>query len=164
MRKIMARLSVAISDKLLERCKIALKQQGKTGEVARRLQAIISAKHHNVSKVALIFGVTRATMMKWIKDFDKESISGLTVKKGRGRKKIFNKHHEEKVLKIIQKNPNITAKQMQKIIEKDLAILAGIATIYRLMRQLGFSYITPRKSHYKQNQKQAEEFKKKSSR
>ena len=72
MRKIMARLSVAISDKLLERCKIALKQQGKTGEVARRLQAIISAKHHNVSKVALIFGVTRATMMKWIKDFDKE--------------------------------------------------------------------------------------------
>ena len=53
---------------------------------------------------------------------------------------------------------------MQKIIEKDLAILAGIATIYRLMRQLGFSYITPRKSHYKQNQKQAEEFKKKSSR
>ena len=115
----MARLSVAISDKLLERCKIALKQQGKTGEVARRLQAIISAKHHNVSKVALIFGVTRATMMKWIKDFDKESISGLTVKKGRGRKKIFNKHHEEKVLKIIQKNPNITAKQMQKIIEKD---------------------------------------------
>lgn len=159
----MAKTSMAISDKLLEKCKIALKQQGKTGEVSKRLQAIISAKHHNISKVALIFGITRVTLMKWIRDFDKESINGLSVRKGRGRKKIFNKHHEEKVLKIIQKNPNVTAKQVQKIIEKDLVIFAGIATIYRLMSRLGFSYITPRKIHYKQDQKQAAEFKKKSS-
>ena len=85
----MARTSVAISDKLLKKCQITLKQQGKTGEISRRLQAIISAKYHNISQVALIFGVTRVTMMRWIRDFDKESIGGLVVRKGRGRKKIF---------------------------------------------------------------------------
>ena len=87
----MARISSAISDELLEKCQITLKQQGKTGEISRRLQAIISAKYHNISKVASIFGVTRATMMRWIKDFEKESIGGLVVRKGRGRKKIFTK-------------------------------------------------------------------------
>ena len=67
----MARISSAISDELLEKCQITLKQQGKTGEISRRLQAIISAKYHNISKVASIFGMTRVTMMRWIKDFDK---------------------------------------------------------------------------------------------
>ena len=160
----MARTSVAISDKLLEKCQIALKQQGKTGEISRRLQAIISAKYHNISKVALIFGITRMTMMRWIKDFDKESINGLVVRKGRGRKKIFTKDYKNKIYKIIKRNPNITAKQLQQIIEKDILIKVGIATVYRLMSGLGFSYITPRKSHYKQDQKQVEEFKKKSTR
>jgi len=158
----MARVSSAISDELLEKCEITLKQQGKTGEIARRLQAIISAKHHNISKVASIFGVTRVTMMKWIKDFDKESIDGLVVKKGRGRKRIFNKNDEDKVCRIIKKNPNIAAKELKKVIENDLLKTVGIATVYRLMRSLGFSYITPRPNHYKQNKKQSEDFKKKS--
>ena len=83
----MARISSAISDELLEKCQITLKQQGKTGEISRRLQAIISAKYHNISKVASIFGMTRVTMMRWIKDFDKESIGGLVVRKGRERKR-----------------------------------------------------------------------------
>lgn len=160
----MARTSVAISDKLLEKCQITLKQQGKTGEISRRLQAIISAKYHNISKVALIFGVTRVTIMRWIRDFDKESIGGLVVRKGRGRKKIFTKDYENKIYKIIKKDPNITAKRLQQIIEKDILVTVGIATVYRLMRGLGFSYITPRKIHYKQDKKQVEDFKKKSTR
>jgi transposase len=159
----MARVSSAISDELLKKCEITLKQQGKTGEIARRLQAIISAKRHNISKVASIFGVTRVTIMKWIKDFDKESIGGLVVKKGRGRKRIFNKGDEDNIYKIIKKNPNITAKELKQIIENDLLKAVGIATVYRLMRGLGFSYITPRPTHYKQDKKVAEDFKKKSS-
>ena len=159
----MARVSSAISDALLEKCKITLKKQGKTGEIARRLQAIISAKRHNISKVASVFGVTRVTMMRWIKDFNKESIDGLVVRKGRGRKRIFNKNDEDKIYKIIKNNPNITAKELKKVIESDLLKTVGIATVYRLMRDLGFSYITPRPTHYKQDKKQADDFKKKSS-
>jgi len=95
----MARISSAISDELLEKCQITLKQQRKTGEISRRLQAIISAKYHNISKVASIFGMTRVTMMRWIKDFDKESIGGLVVRKGRGRKKYLPKIMKIKFIK-----------------------------------------------------------------
>jgi hypothetical protein len=48
-------------------------------------------------------------MMRWIKDFDKESIGGLVVRKGRGRKKMFTKDYESKVYKITP----VTLKQPQ---------------------------------------------------
>ena len=86
----MPRKSAIINENLINKCHIALKIQGKSGKVARRLQAIISSKDHNISVVSSVFGITRATLTKWIKDFEKESISGLLVKSGRGRKKIFN--------------------------------------------------------------------------
>ncbi len=158
----MPRVTQAISDQLLEKCKLAFKQQRKTSEVGRRLQAIISAKYHGILKVALIFGITRPTLMKWIADFEKESVSGLLVKKGRGRKKIFTKDHENKIHEILKKNHNITAKELQKVIKRNMSINVGIATVYRLIHKLGFSYITPRKNHYKQDKERVEEFKKKS--
>jgi len=158
----MPRISSAINEDLVLRCKIALKQQGKSGEVSRRLQAIISAKNHNISKVSSVFGITRATLFKWIKDFDKKSIDGLVVSKGRGRKKIFDGKSEDKIRKIIEKNPNITARLLQQTIEEEMAIKSGISTIYRLMKRLGFSYITPRKYHSKQNEDEVAKFKKNS--
>lgn len=158
----MPKTSSIINDNLINKCHIALKLQGKSGKVARRLQAIISSKDHNISVVSSIFGITRATLTKWIKDFEKESIEGLLVKNGRGRKRIFNNQNDQEIRNIIKHNPNITAKSLQKIIDNKLNIKAGIATIYRLMHRLGFSYITPRKNHYKQDKQEVDKFKKNS--
>ena len=156
----MPRVSSAINEDLVLKCKIALKQQGRSGEISRRLQAIISAKDHNISKVSLVFGITRATLFKWIKDFDKKSIDGLYISKDRGRRKIFSSNDEIKIKRIIEKNSNITAKLLQKTIEDKMSIKVGVATIYRLMKRLGFSYITPRKHHYKQDKVETDRFKK----
>ena len=158
----MPKTSSIINDNLINKCYIALRLQGKSGKVARRLQAIISSKDHNISVVSSIFGITRATLTKWIKDFEKESIEGLLVKNGRGRKRIFNNQNDQEIRNIIKHNPNITAKSLQKIIDNKLNIKAGIATIYRLMHRLGFSYITPRKNHYKQDKQEVVKFKKNS--
>lgn len=158
----MPKTSSIINDNLINKCHIALKLQGKSGKVARRLQAIISSKDHNISVVSSIFGITRATLTKWIKDFEKESIEGLLVKNGRGRKRIFNNQNDQEIRNIIKHNPNITAKSLQKIIDNKLNIKAGIATIYRLMHRLGFSYITPRKNHHKQDKQEVDKFKKNS--
>ncbi|MDA9231330.1 winged helix-turn-helix domain-containing protein [Rickettsiales bacterium] len=156
----MPRTSSTINEDLVLKCKIALKQQGKSREISRRLQAIISAKDHNISKVSSIFGITRATLLKWIKDFDKKSVDGLVVSKGRGRRKIFDSKSENRIRKIIEKNPSITAISLKKVIEDKMAITVGIATIYRLIKRLGFSYITPRKYHYKQDKVEVGRFKK----
>jgi len=156
----MPRTSSLISEELVLKCKIALKKQGKSGAISRKLQAIISAKEHNTSKVSLIFGITRTTLFKWIKGFDGNSVNGLIIKKGRGRKKVFNNCSENKIRKIIEQSPNITGELLKRRIADELGIEAGIATIYRLLKNIGFSYITPRKRHYKQDGAEVEEFKK----
>ncbi len=58
----MPRKSAIINENLINKCHIALKIQGKSGKVARRLQAIISSKDHNISVVSSVFGITRATL------------------------------------------------------------------------------------------------------
>jgi transposase len=158
----MPRQSSIINDDLINKCTIALKHQGKSGMLSKRLQAIISAKDHNISVASSIFGVTRATLTKWIKDFDHQSIEGLLIKKGRGRKRAFNNKEEDKIKKMIELDPNITGKSLQKIIENQMHIIVGIATIYRIMKSVEFSYITPRQNNYKQDKERVDIFKKNS--
>ena len=156
----MAGISKAISDELYHKCTSALKVQGKSGKVANKLQAIISAKEHNITEVARIFGITRATLFKWIKNFESQSIDGLIIKNGRGRKRILDKSKESIVKEIIENNPNITARALKQVISKQLSITISIASSYRLMHRLGFNYITPRKQHYKQKIQDIPAFKK----
>lgn len=158
----MARKSQAISEELFEQAKKNLKILGKTGESGRRLQAIISAKTKGIKMVAEIFGITRKTLMSWISNFESESIKGLTIKAGRGRKKKFPVEHEEQICSMIKARPNITIDELRlKIIEK-YNIILGRSTVHRLMKKLSFSYITPRPRHYKSNKNLQEDFKKKS--
>jgi transposase len=160
----MARQSNAISDALCEQAQKSLKELGRSGESGRRLQAIISAKSKGIKAVAEIYGITRMTLMSWIRKFEAESIQGLRIKAGRGRKRKLGSEWEEEVRGMIKANPNITIDELKlKIIEK-CGITLSRSTIHRLMKKLSFSYITPRPRHYKANKVLQEDFKKKSTR
>jgi predicted small secreted protein len=62
----------------------------------------------------------------------------------------------------LEKDPNISIDSLKEMIEKEFKLKVSRSSVHNIMKSVGFSYITPRKSHYKQDQKQAEEFKKKS--
>ena len=158
----MAQKSKAISDNLYEQAKKGLKEAGRDGEAGRRLQAIISAKKHGITAVAKIYSITRATLMSWIRNFEKESLDGLSIKPGRGRKSKMNDEIREDARAMIKSNPNITIDHLRlKVMEKyDISI--GRSTVHRLMKNLSFSYITPRPRHYKSDKDLQEDFKKKS--
>jgi transposase len=160
----MSRKSNAISDDLYEQAKEGLKRSGRSGEAGRRLQAIISAKVHGITAVAKVYNITRATLMCWIRSFEKESMRGLSIKPGRGRKSKMGPKIEENVHLMIKANPNITIDQLRLQVMEKYDINIGRSTIHRLMKKLLFSYITPRPRHYKSNQDLQEEFKKKSTR
>ena len=158
----MARKSNAISDSLYAQAKASLKKAGRGGEVGRRLQAIISAKTHGITAVAKIYDITRATLMSWIRNFEKESMEGLSIKAGRGRKSKMGPEIEEDVRARIKANPSITIDQLRLKVTGKHGINIGRSTIHRLMKRLSFSYITPRPRHYKSDKDLQEEFKKKS--
>jgi transposase len=158
----MARKSKAISETLYEQAKASLKKVGRGSKAGHRLQAIISAKRHGITAVSKIYDITRATLMSWIRRYEKESTEGLRIKPGRGPKPKMGSEIEEDVRATIKVNPRITIDQLRlKVIEKD-GITIGRSTIHRLMKKLSFSYITPRPRHYKSDKDLQEEFKKKS--
>ena len=112
----MANKTKLISEELYEQAQLALRNAGKSGDIGRKLQAIISAKTHGIKMVAEIFCVTRKSLMSWIKNFEKESENGLKTKSGRGRKRLINSDIEDKVYKILQDKPDITIEQLRQIL------------------------------------------------
>lgn len=160
----MAQKSKAVSDALYEQAKKSLKALGRSGESGRRLQAIISAKTMNITTVAEVYGVTRMTLMSWIRNFEAESTQGLEIKKGRGRKRLIAFEHEDAIKAMIKSNPNITIDELGLKIVEAYGITLSRSTVHRLMKRLSFSYITPRPRHYKSNTGLQEDFKKKSAR
>lgn len=161
----MARQTKAISEELLKKCQERLKGIGPNGEVGRKLQAIISAKTHGIKKVAEIFNVTRQTIMDWIKAFEKEDVEGFRVKVGRGRRpKVDEKIRKELEEWVKNEGGEMSSERLKQEIEKRYRIIIGLSSANRLLHELGFSYITGRPKHYKQEKSKQEEFKKKSER
>lgn len=158
----MSRQSKAISDELFEQAKRDLKALGRSGEAGRRLQAIISAKSKGIKAVSEVYGITRMTLMSWIRNFDAESTQGLMIKPGRGRKRKIDADLEGNISVMIKTNPNITIDELRLKIIEEYDITPSRSTVHRLMKRLSFSYITPRTRHYKAKESQQEAFKKKS--
>jgi transposase len=156
----MANITKAISDDLFILAQSALKESGKSGDVGRKLQAIISAKEHGVRAVAKIFGVSRQSLMTWIKSFAAESEDGLKIKSGRGRKRLINKEIEGIARNILQENPNTTIDHLQQILFYKHNVSVARATVHRMIKRLDLSYITPRPQHYKTDIIAQEQFKK----
>jgi len=159
----MSRTTNAISDKLCEVCKIELKKQGIRGETGRRLQAIISAKKHGIKAVAKVYNISRSTLMRWIARYEHGGVESFAVKAGRGRRCKLSDKQKIEIQKHIEKNgATLSSKELKAFIRDAFNVCISVITAYRLLKNLGFSYITPRPIHHKQNAASHEGFKKKS--
>ncbi len=158
----MSGVTKAINKALYIRVVDSLKTVGKTGDVSRKLQAIKSAKEHGITMVSEVFGVSRVTIMSWIKKFDEGGIEGLKIRPGRGRKCILT---EEEVIAVkgwLYDNSNLTIKAVKIKISEIFGKPLSLSTTHNVIRGLNFSYITPRAKHHKQDSSTHKEFKKKS--
>lgn len=157
----MARTSKLLTKEIIEEAHKGLRILGNYGTIAVKLKAIIAAETHGITAVADFFGTTKATVISWIKKID-ESLEQLQVQPGRGRKRILREEEEQTIKRWIQKNPQITIKELQIKIEEELKKRMGRSTVHRFLTKINFSYITPRPRHYKQDTPLFEESKKKS--
>lgn len=158
----MSGVSKAISTTLYEQAKLSLSSSKGKGDVSWKLQAIISAKEHDIKSVAKIFGTSRVSLLSWIKRFEKDGVSGLSQQPGRGRKSILSEQEKERIKTWIHENPNITIKALRLRIKSDLEKDVSKSTTHNLMKDLDFAYITPRPRHHQQDKLAQSEFKKKS--
>ena len=158
----MSGVSKAINEDIFQQAQVALKGLGDSGKVAIKLRAIIAAKEHGVLLTAKVFGVSRQSLLDWIKRFAIDNIQGLELKSGRGRKPKTDAVIRENIREILLKNPNMTGKQVQKFLLKKHNVTLEKSAVNNLLGDLGFSYITPRPRHYKSEQSSQDDFKKNS--
>ncbi len=130
------------------------------GTLFKKLQAVKLAYEHGIKETSEFLGVFPVSIRNWAKLINQDDLSSLKIgSKHKDGIKLKN-HHKEQIEKWIKMNPNITRQSViQKLKDKfDLEI--SLSTARRAMKSVGFSYITPRKNHYRQDKKEVSKFKK----
>ena len=156
----MSRKSPLLTEEVLLNSKKDITLLGRTGELSRRLNAIISSHKHSISAVAKIYNTTSKTVHLWIKNYKDLGIEGLRTKPGRGRKRLLTPEDIEAISKEISNNSAITIHELRAWIKETLGKSVSKGTCHNAMRQSGYSYKTARKKHYKSDKNKQEEFKK----
>jgi len=151
-----------ITDKIYKQAKEALEKVTKENRVAIRLRAIVSAKEHGVKLVAKIFGVSDFTIREWVKSFASGNLSDLDYSPGRGRKSNLSDKHIELIKRWVAEDSSVTLAIIVTKLQNDCGLKTSKSSVHRILEKLRLSYITPRPAHYKKNESEASDFKKKS--
>lgn len=149
-----------IDKKLSDEAKLALSKLKRKAVIANRLKAIIAAHNHGIKKVSEVLDIDRTSLFRWANKLKKEGAESLiNVAKHKDGIKLRS-HHKEQVSGWLKINPNLTRDEVAFKLENKFNLKISLSTVRRAMKAVGFSYITPRKNHYKQDKAQLDAFKK----
>jgi transposase len=115
-------------------------------------------------KDGIWYNTNPSSLHRWVVRFKKNGLNGLMKIKKNQNRSLLKERELLWLAKQIKNNPNLTAISLQKMILEHFAIKLGTSSIYNYIKKLGFSHITARSVHYKQNKEKLEEFKKNSTR
>jgi len=157
----MTQISKLLDDQVVEKAKAQLHKVGKTALMTRKLEAIISAKKHGISKVAEIYDITRKTLTSWIKCVKNDNLSGLSAPAGRKRKNKLNDTQRTGIMEWLKADSQLTLEAIRLKIKEQYNIEISKSTVHREIQKQNYFYIKPRPQHFKQDPNQVTEFKKK---
>lgn len=154
-------MSKLLDDSVVRLAMQGLKDLGKSALLAGKLQAVIAAKKHGISQVALIYGISRTTLTSWIKYIKSGQLNKLLAPPERKRKNKLNEAQRLEIAKWLKDDSQLTIKHVKLKIEEEFGIVISKSTVHRELKKIGLSYITPRPKHFKQDEARVSEFKKK---
>ena len=157
----MAQVSKLLDDQVVEKAKEQLRKVGKATLMSRKLEAVISAKKHGISEVAKVYDITRKTLTSWIKCIKSDNLAGLSAPTQRKRKNKLNDAQREGIVEWLKEDSQLTLEAIKLKIKEQYNIEISKSTVHREIQKQKYSYIKPRPQHFKQDQNQVTEFKKK---
>jgi transposase len=137
---------------------------------ARKKLRLLALAHFkdgvNKATIARMLKVSRGSVNKWVALFLQNGLVGLETKPYPGRPPKLTSVECDKVAASITENSRsskggrLIATDIQRYIEDNYGVQYQQSNIYRLLHELGFSWITSRSKHPKQSEQVQEEFKK----
>jgi transposase len=97
-------------------------------------------KTKNISKTCKHFGISRNTLYKWLKRYQKEGVEGLYDKprtpKNTRKPTLRNKYKDE-IIKIKKENPKWSREKISAYLQKERNIKVSPSTVYRVLKENG---------------------------
>ena len=116
--------------------------------------------------IARYLKVARGSVNKWVNSYLNHGVDGLKDIANPGRPAKLTQNQLESVCEFVKKNGisndggRLQAKDVSEYILNEFNVQYKNRNIYRLLHQLGFSWITSRSKHPKQNEEAQRLFKK----
>ncbi len=137
---------------------------------ARMRLRLLALAHFKEGKsryqIADYIRVSRSSVNRWVSDFLAHGLDGLVEPPRSGRPNKLNQTQLTQLSVYIEKQAikpaggRLQAADVHHYIKEQFDVDYKQANVYRLMHQLGFSWITSRSKHPKQSEEAQEDFKK----
>lgn len=151
-----------ISKNTYELAQRELKKIKIEGTLFKKLQAVKLAYEHGIKETSEFLNIFPVSIRNWARLINQDKIDSLKIGTKHQEGIKLKKLHKERIKKWLEKDPNISIISIKEKIKNQFNIDVSKSTIHRAMKDSEFSYITPRKNHYKQDKERIEDFKKKS--
>jgi len=147
-----------------------LARQEKDPKIAVRIRAVyLALMEKTVEQIAENLGYCRRTVQRWVQQYNRYGLEGIQDAKGRGKKSRLNDDQIQWLRQRIDEGPKpedrisvFYAKDIKRIINKQFGIDYHLHSVQRLLKKLGYSYVSSRPEHPKGDPEAREAFKKKS--
>ncbi len=146
---------------------LALSRKETNARKRLRLLAVsLFFEGENRANIARRLNTARGSVNKWVSNYLASGISGLDNKPIPGRPPKFPPSQLEQVSKYINSSATannggrLTGENIARYIASQFNVQFHHDHIYKLLKQLGFSWFTSRSRHPKQSQESQEAFKK----
>lgn len=137
-----------------------LKKLRNEGTLFKKFQAVKLAYEHGIKNTADFLDVFPVSIRNWAKAINNGEISSLKIGSKHKDGIKIKKHHKEKVKLWLEKDSNLSINSIKEMLEKKFKLKVSRSSVHNIMKSVGFSYITPRKNHYRQDKNQLDDFKK----
>ena len=143
--------------------------KAKDANQARRLLALAAVRAgKNREEAALVGGMDRQTLRDWVHAFNERGPDGLVNGKAPGPKPKLSAEQKAELARIVETGPDPKkdgvvrwrCADLQRVIKELWDIELGEVSIGRILKDLGFSHVSPRPHHPKQEEGAIEAFKK----
>ena len=142
----------------------------KSEKDARKKIRLLAIAHflsgHNRTQIAQMLMVSRRMTNKWVTNYLTNGLEGLEAKKPKGRRSYLSSTQQLALSRYIEmqsqnaEGGRLTGETIRQYVANEFNVEYHPNAIYKLLRKLGFSWITSRSRHPKQSQGVQDAYKK----
>jgi len=141
--------------------------QGRYSTLEMRSGAVLAVERGQpAGQVARAYGVDRTTLFRWVRRFIKDGTRGLERRAGSGRPRLLASFDMEALNDVVLEPASRfgfetdlwTVGRLRRVIQEQYAVTVSENTIWRRLREAGFTYQKPERRYFELNEEAREEW------